>query len=130
MKLDQNSLKMIFILLILSSSIAYMASVGLKDALQIQRPCAGSAGCEISYSFPSSHATMAFAAAITLSLYIRRRDVTALLFVASILVGVWRVMTGLHTVYDVVGGAVVGMAIGVLIYVFFKKYHGSRARRK
>src|SRR5712664_485652 len=58
-------------------------------------------------SFPSDHATFAFAVAVALFLVSKRIGVPALILAA--LIGFARVYTGEHYVSDVVGGALIGM---------------------
>jgi undecaprenyl-diphosphatase len=58
-------------------------------------------------SFPSDHATFAFAVAVALFLVSKRIGVAA--FVLAALIGLARVYTGEHYVSDVVGGALIGV---------------------
>ncbi len=64
------------------------------------------------YSFPSGHATMAFLMAILLSKYYPRY--TYVFYSIAVLVGLSRIYLGVHYLSDVVGGAVLGLAIGWL----------------
>ncbi|HET7092646.1 MAG TPA: phosphatase PAP2 family protein [Thermomicrobiales bacterium] len=65
-------------------------------------------------SFPSSHAAACFALATPFAL--ARRRLGWLLLACAILVAVARVATGLHYPSDVVGGALLGMAIGAAVW--------------
>ncbi len=58
-------------------------------------------------SFPSDHATFAFAVAVALFLVSKRVGVPALVLAG--LIGLARVYTGEHYVSDVVGGALIGI---------------------
>ena len=63
-------------------------------------------------SFPSDHATAAFAIAFGI-LFVARR--TGWLFLAwAVLIGVSRVLAGMHYPTDVIAGAVVGLGSGLL----------------
>jgi len=57
-------------------------------------------------SFPSDHATFAFAVAVALFLISKRIGVPALILAA--LIGLARVFAGEHYVTDVIGGALIG----------------------
>ncbi|HEU0116779.1 MAG TPA: phosphatase PAP2 family protein [Thermomicrobiales bacterium] len=65
-------------------------------------------------SFPSSHAVASFALATPFLL--ARRRLGSLLFACAMLVAVARVATGLHYPSDVVGGALLGMAVGAAVW--------------
>ena len=73
-------------------------------------------------SFPSDHATLAFAIAFTL-LLLRDRLGFGYLFIA-ILVGLARVFVGIHFVGDVVGGAMTALLAATLVHITYKS--GSR----
>jgi undecaprenyl-diphosphatase len=65
------------------------------------------------YSFPSGHATVSFACAVVLAAAIPRLAVPLYLLATAI---AWsRVVTGVHYPLDVLGGAVLGVAIGLLV---------------
>ncbi len=64
-------------------------------------------------SFPSDHATFAFAVAVALFLVSKRVGVPALVLAG--LIGLARVYTGEHYVSDVVGGALIGILATVAV---------------
>ena len=65
-------------------------------------------------SFPSDHATGAFAIAVALCLYDRT---VGLVFVAlAVLVSVARVYVGIHYPGDVLGGAILGTLVALLLH--------------
>lgn len=67
-------------------------------------------------SFPSGHATTAFAAAVLLGLWYPR---WAGVFVGlAVLVGLSRVLLGAHFPSDVLAGAVLGSGVAVAVYVY------------
>ncbi len=76
-------------------------------------------------SFPSDHATAAFAIAATLLAYHFRRAWAFL--VAALLVGLSRIYLGTHYVSDVLGGAVTALAAVALVRRFF--IEGTRLDR-
>jgi undecaprenyl-diphosphatase len=70
-------------------------------------------GIEKSFSFPSNHAAFAFMAATILSAFFSRWR--ALLYLLAAAVGFSRIYIGVHYLSDVIGGAVLGMAVGYLL---------------
>jgi len=65
-------------------------------------------------AFPSGHAAIFFAVASSLSLFVPFLSV--LMFVIATIISASRVITGLHWPIDLLGGAVVGTAIPLIIY--------------
>lgn len=94
------------------------------------RPCELLESCPETFSFPSRHVGVAFAAATVIALYVRRKYYGVLAFAAAALVGYWRMATGVHTLNDVLGGLVVGVVVGIGVYYYVKKFHDSRYRPK
>lgn len=78
------------------------------------------------YGFISSHAANTFALATFISLLIRNRWMTFIMFVWALLVSYSRIYLGVHYPGDIICGAVVGCIISSLIYWFYlficKKY--------
>jgi undecaprenyl-diphosphatase len=71
-------------------------------------------------SFPSDHAAVAFALALTV--FFRNKKVGAVLLLLALLVGWGRIYTGVHYPIDVVGGILVGLAAAALMrWVVFRK---------
>jgi undecaprenyl-diphosphatase len=66
-------------------------------------------------SFPSDHAIAAFAIAFSVAL-IGGRRVGALFLAAATLIGVTRVLVGLHYPSDIVGGALIGFLSAFLVF--------------
>ncbi len=77
-------------------------------------------------SFPSGHAAFFFAlaTAITLGHLVSKRtlSVPIIFFLGAILIGISRVMAGLHWPYDILGGAVIGILSAIALFFPFKKY--------
>jgi undecaprenyl-diphosphatase len=74
------------------------------------------------HSFPSGHATVAFACATVLALAVPRLAVP--LYALAALIAWSRVYVGVHYPFDVVAGAVLGVALG-----FAVRFSGRALRR-
>jgi undecaprenyl-diphosphatase len=96
----------------------------LKELFERERPCRALegvfqlVGCGGGKSFPSSHATNTFAAAVVLSHYYRK--FTWLLFAIAATVAFSRVYVGVHYPFDVIAGALVGSVLGLLCLLPFR----------
>lgn len=103
-----------------------LSSSVLKKIVERPRPCHLIDGttvlqhirllvdCGSGYSFPSSHATNNFAAAMYFSFFYRR--LWGAFFIFASIVGFSRVYVGVHFPFDIVGGAVAGiLCAGVII---------------
>jgi undecaprenyl-diphosphatase len=71
-------------------------------------------------SFPSDHATVAFAVAFAVLAFHRRLG--ALLVVGAVLVGLGRIFLGVHYPVDVVASAVVGLGAALLVTTLGRPY--------
>lgn len=74
---------------------------------------------EHSWSFPSGHAAFFFALATTLYFYNKKWGVW--FFVAALVISLSRIIAGVHYPSDIVGGALVGIAVAYIVFRATKK---------
>lgn len=77
-------------------------------------------------SFPSGHAAILFAIAVSV-IYFNRRWGFGFLFVA-VLVGIARVFAGVHWPLDIAGGAAVGILSAVAVHAFLAPHRNALQR--
>lgn len=98
----------------------------IKLGVAAPRPCWNPASpaavaCPESFSFPSGHALAAALAATVVGLAVRKRKAGAAGAVWVILVAATRLVTGIHSWVDVLGGAVLGTVFGWLAWRWYYK---------
>jgi membrane-associated phospholipid phosphatase len=121
------------VLFALSVLTVIALTIILKLAIAVPRPCTPCLSPEISacnpycpsgffdtYSFPSGHAASAFAGFTALFLVGRKRLYLALFFLPA-LVALSRFYLGVHTLTDILAGAILGIAIPIILDVFLVK---------
>ena len=74
---------------------------------------------ENAWSFPSGHAAFFFALAAVMYFY--NKKCGALFFLAAIIISVSRVIAGVHYPSDILGGALVGIAVAYVVYRIIEK---------
>ncbi len=89
----------------------------LKDHIHVNGDCGGK------YGFVSSHAANTFGLAIFLLFLFRHklRFAGVALLIWAFFVSYSRIYNGVHFPFDIIGGALLGSALGWLFYRFFKK---------
>jgi undecaprenyl-diphosphatase len=117
--------RIVAVLLLLSILFAdQISSSILKPAIGRLRPCKTLeyfrllVHCGGVYGFPSSHAANIAAALGTFAMFYRKTAIPCL--VVIFLVGISRVVVGVHYPADVLGGWVLG---GIIAYLLFGAYH-------
>lgn len=104
----------------------------LKPLVGRLRPCHDAAlawvrtvdGCGGRYSFPSSHAANFFGVAVVAGTFYRRARY--FLYPLAALVAIGRVYLGVHYPSDVLGGAIFGTLIGLLVLFLAKRFSQNR----
>lgn len=94
--------------------VTYGLTAALKELVERPRPAGTEPPIPMpdSSSFPSGHASTAFAAAAALAVFAPRFAAAGFLAVAA-LIGISRLELGVHYATDVAGGAVLGAAVGL-----------------
>lgn len=72
------------------------------------------------YGFISAHAANGFGVATFLSLVFKYRKFTIVIYSWALLTAYSRIYLGVHFITDVLGGMIVGISIGILIYLLFQ----------
>ena len=109
---------------VISYSIRYILKVGLKRDRPYQalsNVYTGHLESADPYSFPSGHATGAFALATLLTLRYPRAEVYVPAFLWAGMVGYGRMYLGLHYPTDVLGGALIGAGSSLLVFHYQEK---------
>ena len=71
-------------------------------------------------SFPSGHAVFSFAIAAVVGRYYPKTGIA--FYAAAIFISISRVVAGVHWPSDILGGAVIGVGTGFLVYVVAKRF--------
>lgn len=119
--------------------ITVVLTEGIKFLVDRPRPCAGvfpnvrtlmGYGCdeELDPSFPSGHASRAFALAAFVGLRFRWRAGSAA-YAFAILVGLSRIYLGVHWPSDVLAGALLGVGLALAFEFVSKRFDGYRRVR-
>jgi undecaprenyl-diphosphatase len=80
-------------------------------------------------SFPSGHTSTSFACATVLSFFVPRA--APAFYLLALAIGFSRIYVGVHWPLDVLGGAVLGLAVGLAVTALLRRGAGRRlsARR-
>ena len=74
---------------------------------------------ETGYSFPSQHAT--FFASITMMIFAINKKAGYIFMIFTLLIGIARIMAGVHFPVDIIGGFLLGTIIAVVFSLIFKE---------
>lgn len=118
----QENIQELYVLF-LSAVGSYVLSVLLKEYFGIARPFVqnsqlNSLITEVGYSFPSSHATVFMAIAV--SLYFMHKRVGIIFLAGAIIIGLGRIFVGVHTPIDVIFGYVLGGGYAYIVGRLFR----------
>lgn len=74
---------------------------------------------ENDWSFPSGHSAFFFAMAMAIYLYNKKWGIG--FFLAAILINISRIIAGVHYPSDIIGGAIIGIAVAYIVFYFAEK---------
>jgi len=103
---------------------AWGLSFIIKNITQIPRPFDGLSGVhqlvsEIGFSFPSGHTTLFSALAVVIYLFNKKLGI--LFMFGAILIGLSRIIVGVHYPIDILGGVILGGLTAWIIASFLRK---------
>ena len=75
--------------------------------------------CPDSFSFPSGHALGSAMLAMTVSLIYRRKLIIVLIWTLALLIAASRIAVGVHSPIDIIGGIIMGIVFGWIIWKFY-----------
>jgi undecaprenyl-diphosphatase len=119
---------LIVLVLVVTTLLKFLfASPRPEDIREVPIPVPGYFGFDV-YSFPSNHASRAFACAVFLSF--RFKKWTVPLFVYAFLIGLAKIYVGAHYPGDIIAGAAIGIAFGLaVVWLGGNKSYVSRRKR-
>ncbi len=103
--------------ILLCLAIVIFLNMTIKYALAHERPCAGEEWCPKSYSFPSTHAAIAFA---LMTPFLNKRSYPFYLLFA-LFVSFSRLNLGVHVFQDVVAALPIAMISYYITYLIWEK---------
>lgn len=112
-----------FSLLFLSGLSSWIMASALKNILQLNRPFVNldilPLYKETGFSFPSEH--MVVFTAIAVSMFLINKTAGYIFLIIAILIGLSRIILGVHYPVDIMGGFVVGLIVSLIFKEIFKK---------
>jgi len=121
-KKDKNKQKWILYYLLPAILLSYISTFFLKLTFKVPRICVGMNYCPETYAFPSGHAAIAVAFSTIVFIWFKRHPKIYIpIFILSLLICYSRLSLNVHSLVDVIGGAIVGAIISTSWYIFFKK---------
>lgn len=126
----RHHLKKFLFVLIPTLAVSFLLIVSLKAAFAVERVCLPCPGegcnpyCPLDASFPSGHTATIFAGFTSFYIMLGKRRLLWI-YAVPLLVGVSRLILDVHTYPDVIVGALIGIAIPLLVLRVDKKFFGE-----
>lgn len=127
----KGKLKNFILLLIPILILTFFGTEILKFVIQSPRVCIPCPApdcnpyCPTTSSFPSGHTATISSVVMLIFLFLRKKEYL-LLFILPILVGISRLMLGVHTSIDIIFGFIFGILIAGLIWIVKEKLIGRK----
>jgi len=107
-----------FFIVFISSGFAWVLSYLLKYLIHVDRPFVALQNIqnlfsESGYAFPSGHAT--FFMALAFALFFNHRKVGYVFIFFALLIGIARIIAGVHFPIDILGGFILGFTIAFFL---------------
>jgi membrane-associated phospholipid phosphatase len=118
---ESKQFKDFMFLLVPSIILVLVLAYSMKAVVQVPRPCMVCPApgcnpyCDTGFAFPSGHAATIFAVFTSLSLFAKRKKYL-ILYIIPAVVSYSRFALGVHTIWDVLGGAVLGFIVSVFVW--------------
>ncbi len=112
---------------VVSAITAYVLVKIAKEFLPNPRPFEVLTDANILYehgggdSFPSGHAT--FYSALAAALFFYHKKIALWYAIGALLIGLSRIVAGIHWPLDILAGYILGGIIGAGVYLLYKKYY-------
>ncbi|WP_238885147.1 phosphatase PAP2 family protein [Clostridium sp. YIM B02551] len=125
--LTQKKYRKIGVVTLVALLVTYLVGeIGIKNLVRRERPFMSIHEIKLlikapsGFSFPSGHTASSFTASTILSSYFKKYR--AIIFSLAIIIGFSRIYLMVHYLSDVLGGAVLGIGMAILIKYIFKKF--------
>ena len=102
--------------ILLSLALTLMLVTGIKNFMEVERPCVEGDWCPTDYSFPSMHAAIAFT---LMTAFLNKKSYIGYLFFA-LFVSFTRLNIGVHTFYDIAGALPIALLSYYLTVVIYR----------
>ena len=117
------------VLVFFSAVLAWGLSYFLKDIIHTARPFVEFSNVhnlipESGYSFPSMHST--FFMALAVAIYLTHKKIGYRFMFFALLIGLARIITGVHFPVDILGGFILGAIIAYLVRIIYDKTYKNK----
>ncbi len=106
--------------LVVALGLSFLITTGLKAVVQRPRPTYLANNkvttCDKDFSFPSGHATIAFASAVILAAFDKKRKY--IYYAIAVLISISRIYLHCHYLLDVITGAAIGTVCSMVVLKF------------